>query len=69
MRHGLRATIWRRQPMQRWGTVGGKVPSLKQRTSGFAANGGAATLAVQKVADALKVTWPPSALWVAWTGC
>ena len=37
------------------GTVGGKVPSLKQRTSGFAANGGAATLAVQKVADALKV--------------
>ena len=51
------------------GTVGGKVPSLKQRTSGFAANGGAATLAVQKVADALKVTWPPSALWVAWTGC
>ena len=41
------------------GTVGGKVPSLKQRASGFAANGGAATLAVQKVADALKVTWPP----------
>ena len=43
------------------GTVGGKVPLLKQRASGFAANGGAATLAVQKVADALKVTWHPSA--------
>ena len=45
------------------GTVGGKVPSLKQRASGFAANGGAATLAVQKVADALKVTWHLSAVW------
>lgn len=30
------------------------MPQLKQRVSGFAANGGAATLAVRKVADALK---------------
>ena len=37
------------------GTVGGTMPPLKQRVSGFAANGGAATLAVRKVADALKV--------------
>ena len=51
------------------GTVGGKMPSLKPRTSGFAANGGAATLAVQKVADALKVTWHPSPAQDPWTDC
>ena len=37
------------------GTVGDRTPGLKPRVSGFAANGGAATLAVRKVADALKV--------------
>ena len=37
------------------GTVGGRTPQLKQRVSGFAANGGAATQAVRQVADALKV--------------
>ena len=42
------------------GTVGGRLPGLKQRVSGFAANGGAATLAVRKVADALKVRLGPS---------
>ncbi len=36
------------------------MPGLKQRVSGFAANGGAATLAVRKVADALKVHCVPS---------
>ena len=36
------------------------MPGLKQRVSGFAANGGAATLAVRKVADALKVRCVPS---------
>ena len=37
------------------GTVGGRMPQLKQRVSGFAANGGTATQAVRQVADALKV--------------
>jgi len=34
----------------------GKHPPLRKSVSGFAANGGAATMAVRKVAAALKVT-------------